>query len=177
MYFRIPASPSRTSRKRPRSEPPSVSPVEYQSRLRQPRCRPSGLVPFTPPPILNPTRTGPGLYAHAKWKASSTTPNHTSSNQPGNRNGITKSQSYNNNNVLLKEKIFLAVDSTIPECDSVPHVNIGPQHQCIIPPFAKVGRDDREPSYEHLLWDPGISSACTEAESMNQPSFQFLIGV
>ncbi|XP_066146816.1 zinc finger protein 541 isoform X3 [Euwallacea fornicatus] len=53
----------------------------------------------------------------------------------------------------------------IPETDSTPHINIGPQYQCAVPtccmPVPK--RVSPLPVYEDLLWDPGISN-CTDAE-------------
>ncbi|CAH1983323.1 unnamed protein product [Acanthoscelides obtectus] len=52
----------------------------------------------------------------------------------------------------------------IPETDSTPHVNIGSQFQCKIPMFSSTpNRSSHEPSYEDLLWDPGIAN-CTDSE-------------
>ncbi|XP_074037248.1 uncharacterized protein isoform X4 [Leptinotarsa decemlineata] len=52
----------------------------------------------------------------------------------------------------------------VPESDSTPHVNIGSHFQCKIPHFTSAPkRSSPEPSYEDLLWDPGISS-CTDSE-------------
>ncbi|KAH1007759.1 hypothetical protein HUJ04_004954 [Dendroctonus ponderosae] len=52
----------------------------------------------------------------------------------------------------------------IPETDSTPHINIGPQNQCTIPTYTSVPkRMSPQPVYEDLLWDPGISS-CTDSE-------------
>lgn len=52
-----------------------------------------------------------------------------------------------------------------PESDATPHMNIGPQFQCSIPQWnPDREKANREPSYEHLLWDPGISKFCTDAE-------------
>lgn len=68
------------------------------------------------------------------------------------------------------ERLFLDVDSTvwnsdpIPETDSTPHVNIGPQFQCSIPPLmSSANRNNPQPCHEDLLWDPGIN--CSDAES------------
>lgn len=60
-----------------------------------------------------------------------------------------------------------STSESIPENDSTPHINVGYQYQCTIPP-CKFGRekDDREPTYEHLLWDPGINTICTETEGI-----------
>lgn len=53
----------------------------------------------------------------------------------------------------------------IPESDSTPHINVGSQFQCTVPPCRPVpNRISREPSYEDLLWDPGINN-CTDTES------------
>lgn len=52
-----------------------------------------------------------------------------------------------------------------PECDISPHVNVGSQFQCAVPAYrGDTGRADREPSYEHLLWDPGISKLTSDSE-------------
>jgi hypothetical protein len=52
-----------------------------------------------------------------------------------------------------------------PESDAMPHMNIGPEFQCSIPQWnPDREKANREPSYEHLLWDPGISKFCTDGE-------------
>lgn len=52
-----------------------------------------------------------------------------------------------------------------PESDANPRINIGPKHQAIIPNLENDRTKlDREPSYEHLLWDPGIGKLCTDSE-------------
>lgn len=57
-----------------------------------------------------------------------------------------------------------------PESDATPHVNIGPQFQCNIPQWSPDReKANRDPSYEHLLWDPGISKFCTDAEGNLTP--------
>jgi hypothetical protein len=57
-----------------------------------------------------------------------------------------------------------------PESDATPHVNIGPQFQCSIPQWSPDReKANRDPSYEHLLWDPGISKFCTDAEGNLTP--------
>ncbi|XP_018579373.1 uncharacterized protein LOC108917312 isoform X2 [Anoplophora glabripennis] len=126
----IPASPVRTSRKRPRTEPLQL-PVFHQSKLRATRSKPQGSAPYTPQPILNPQRIGTGLYSNLKNK---------------NDDGVSWSS------------------EPIPETDSTPHVNIGAQFQCNIPPFTSApNRANPEPTYEDLLWDPGINN-CTDSE-------------
>lgn len=65
---------------------------------------------------------------------------------------------------VLEEDSNCWSSDPIPETDSTPHVNVGPQFQCRIPPFTAVpNRVNPEPAYEDLLWDPGISG-CTDAE-------------
>ncbi|KAJ8925961.1 hypothetical protein NQ315_009814 [Exocentrus adspersus] len=126
----IPASPVRTSRKRPRTEPLQL-PVFHQSKLRATRSKPQGSAPYTPQPILNPQRPGTGLYSNLKHKSDE---------------GVSWSS------------------EPIPETDSTPHVNVGPQFQCTVPPFTSVpNRTNLEPTYEDLLWDPGINN-CTDSE-------------
>ncbi|KAJ8958723.1 hypothetical protein NQ318_016451, partial [Aromia moschata] len=127
----IPASPVKVSRKRPRTEPLQL-PVFHQSKLRATRSKPQGSAPYTPQPILNPQRSGTGLYSNLKGKAGD--------------DGTSWSS------------------EPIPESDSTPHVNIGPQFQCSVPPFTSVpNRINPEPSYEDLLWDPGINN-CIDSE-------------
>lgn len=55
------------SRKRPRSEPLQL-PTVHQSRLRAARGRPPGAAPYTPLPMLNPSRNSSGLFWNAKLK-------------------------------------------------------------------------------------------------------------
>lgn len=51
------------------------------------------------------------------------------------------------------------------ESDAHPHINVGPRHQATIPSLeTDLSKLDREPSYEHLLWDPGIGKLCTDSE-------------
>ncbi|RZC33533.1 mucin-12, partial [Asbolus verrucosus] len=127
----IPASPVRASRKRPRSEPLQL-PVFHQSKLRATRSKPQGFAPYTPQPILNPQRSGTGLYANIKVKS--------------------------------EEDSIGWSNDPIPESDSTPHINVGPQFQCAIPPFTSApNRTNPEPTYEDLLWDPGING-CTDNE-------------
>lgn len=65
--YSIPASPVRIGRKRPRTEPLQL-PILHQSRLRATRSKPQGSTRYTPLPILNPSRTGSGLYWNNKNK-------------------------------------------------------------------------------------------------------------
>lgn len=58
----VPASPIRPCRKRPRVDGHSATGQTYPSRLRR-ACDRHWDSSFTPPPILDPSRPGPGLYA------------------------------------------------------------------------------------------------------------------
>ncbi|KAK9739724.1 ELM2 domain [Popillia japonica] len=131
----ITASPVKNPRKRPRAEPLQL-PILHQSRLRATRSKPQGSARFTPLPILNPTRPGTGLYCNLKQK-------HNTENLD--------SQETNNWN------------EPVPESDSTPHINVGPQFQCKIPPCNQDNRHARKPHREDLLWDPGINNS-TESE-------------
>lgn len=49
-------------------------------------------------------------------------------------------------------------NESIPESDSTPHINVGNDFQCIIPPCSLgYGRPSQESNHEDLLWDPGIN--------------------
>ncbi|KAF2898801.1 hypothetical protein ILUMI_07375, partial [Ignelater luminosus] len=123
----VPASPVRISRKRPRSEPLQL-PVLHQSRLRATRSRPHGSSTYTPPPLLNPTRSGSGLYCGLKHRLTSET---------------------------REDILSIWNNESVPESDSTPHINIGPQFQCSVPPCAKsMHHVDQEPNREYLLWGP-----------------------
>lgn len=55
-------------------------------------------------------------------------------------------------------------NESIPETDSTPHINVGQQFQCKVPPFiSSSNKYSTDPCYEDLLWDPGISG-CSDAE-------------
>ena len=75
VFFSIPASPIRMCRKRPRMEVTHPPHPPYQSRLRATRIHhpAAPTLPYTPPPILPPTRNGQGLY----WQAITTWPSST----------------------------------------------------------------------------------------------------
>lgn len=48
----------------------------------------------------------------------------------------------------------------------VPRINVGSQFQAMIPEVsAEEMKFDRDPSYEHLLWDPGINDNLDDNES------------
>ncbi|KAL3286023.1 hypothetical protein HHI36_000536 [Cryptolaemus montrouzieri] len=52
----------------------------------------------------------------------------------------------------------------VPETDSTPHINVGPQFQCRIPAVSEMpDRYYRDRKHEDLLWDPGINR-CIDSE-------------
>ncbi|XP_025830950.1 uncharacterized protein LOC108738669 isoform X2 [Agrilus planipennis] len=120
----LPCSPARLSRKRPRIEPLQL-PILYQSKLRATRSRPQGCAPYTPPPMLNPSRTGSGLYHSLKIK---------------------KEISDDYPNCWNTE--------SIPESDSTPHINMGSKFQSSIPSLQHRYFVEREQCKENLVWAP-----------------------
>lgn len=80
----IPTSPIRTKKKHrpePLYIPPHASTCGFQSRLRSPRLwdsMPGGRIssppPYTPPPMLSPVRSAPGLFWHVINNSGSLTP-------------------------------------------------------------------------------------------------------
>lgn len=50
-----------------------------------------------------------------------------------------------------------------PECDVLPHINLGSNFQAAIPPVNKI-RPMREPSCDYLLWDPCITNSVSDRE-------------
>ncbi|XP_066995962.2 serine-rich adhesin for platelets [Anabrus simplex] len=163
----IPASPIRSTRKKSRPEPlyilPNAHPT-YQSRLRTPRTsEDSSTSPpplYTPPPMLSPSRNGQGLFWQTTMSSSSgphsssTWPSSTCKNGSGGESSSDESQQGPNS----------GSNSTI-ESDTTPHINVGPAFQCTVPQWnPDREKANREPSYEHLLWDPGISKVCSDSE-------------
>lgn len=57
-----------------------------------------------------------------------------------------------------------------PECDVVPHINLGSNFQAIIPPVNKT-RSIRESGSDYLLWDPCITNAVSDREGKNRKPF------
>uniref|UniRef100_A0A8D8YZU9 Transcriptional-regulating factor 1 n=2 Tax=Cacopsylla melanoneura TaxID=428564 RepID=A0A8D8YZU9_9HEMI len=121
----------------------------YQSRLRSVRSRTSSSAPplhYTPSPVLSPSRSGSGLY----WQAVTSWPSSTT---------------FKDESVSAAETRYLESRDVAPESDTTPHVNIGPQYQALIPECCPYGaKTEREPTYEHLLWDPGISKVTSDSE-------------
>nr|CAD7393485.1 unnamed protein product [Timema cristinae] len=158
-------SPIRVARKRSRPEPLYILPhpvPSYRSRLRAPRLQePGSSSPppqYTPPPMLSPARQGQGLF----WQAinvphsASLSPATWPSSTTVSRNGTIES--------CGQEESSMPTE-TAPESDATPHINLGPDFQCVIPQWnPDREKANREPSYEHLLWDPGISKVSTDAE-------------
>uniref|UniRef100_A0A1B6CCX3 Protein krueppel n=1 Tax=Clastoptera arizonana TaxID=38151 RepID=A0A1B6CCX3_9HEMI len=143
----VPASPIRVCRKRPRYEISNPPHPSYQSRLRTSRIHhpAAPILPYTPTPILPPGRNGQGLY----WQAVTTWPSSTTPK----------------GEFPFSDECGQDISGVAPETDMSPHVNIGPQYQCVLPKWIEEPvRIDREPSFEHLLWDPGISKLTSENE-------------
>uniref|UniRef100_A0A1Y1LPB3 Transcriptional-regulating factor 1 n=2 Tax=Photinus pyralis TaxID=7054 RepID=A0A1Y1LPB3_PHOPY len=129
----VPASPIRQSRKRPRSEPLQL-PVLYQSRLRATRSRPHGSSTYTPPPLLNPTRSGSGLYCSLKKE--------------------NREDAYNVwNNESIPES-----DST-PHINIGSQFQCHPP-----PCRKGLSRVDLEPNREFLLWNPSCTLSDNEVD-------------
>ncbi|XP_050548753.1 serine-rich adhesin for platelets-like isoform X2 [Daktulosphaira vitifoliae] len=113
----------------------------FRSRL---RCHRLGMLneptlQYTPKPMLSPSRNGRGLY----WQAVTSWPSSTT----------------------VKEGIVedcVGLDSP-PECDVVPHINLGSNFQAIIPPV-NINRPARETSIDYLLWDPYTTNSVAERE-------------
>ncbi|KAJ8670358.1 hypothetical protein QAD02_001617 [Eretmocerus hayati] len=105
----------------------------YPSRLRR-ACDRHWDSSYTPPPILDPSRSGPGLYARL----------HT---MKGDSTEFNSDDSQNNDGPPPRINIGTRYQAAIPpkvESDSPRLVT--------------------EPEMDHLLWDPGIDSALTETE-------------
>lgn len=72
-----------------------------------------------------------------------------------------------NKNIILDahdEPLSSWGNDSAPESDSTPHINVGREFQCSIPPFMPgYNRPNQESSHEDLLWDPGINK-CTDSE-------------
>lgn len=67
---------------------------------------------------------------------------------------------FNISEVIVEDCVGL--DSP-PECDVLPHINLGSNFQAEIPPIIK-NRPIREPCSDYLLWDPCITSSVSERE-------------
>src|SRR5699024_2438284 len=110
------------------------------SRLRSPRiwnsskteCMPRiSPPPYTPPPMLSPVRSGPGLF----WKINGTTINSKYPSHNSVKSTLKKSihELYEQNEVEQKTPTTayepLIYDYDIPQTDIQPHVKIGPNFQ------------------------------------------------
>ncbi|GAU98322.1 hypothetical protein RvY_09483-2 [Ramazzottius varieornatus] len=150
----------------------------FASRLRSPRLSgdKSSLTPppYTPPPMLSPSRRGSGLFWNVVNTASSgTTTPHSASRFLLKRSLSSTSTSYDYTSALrassgddlldLKESPF-NFSSSAPETDKSPHINCGPQHQAVLPrlqgPETEVAYLNAAPK-EDCLWDPKMASHLT----------------
>lgn len=155
--------------------PPHVNAHIYHSRLRSPFVRSSALPesiqhisppPYTPPPMLSPLRSGPGLF----WKI-------TGSSKYSNHSSATSSLKKSNYELVKCEPADLELrtpttayepviyEYDIPHTDVQPHVNIGPNFQARIPAF----NCNRKPlkhrqGKEDLLWDPNTLATVNEEQ-------------
>ncbi|GAB6021741.1 hypothetical protein CHUAL_004319 [Chamberlinius hualienensis] len=165
----IPNSPSimkRKHRPEPLHIPPQVSTGVYQSRLRSPRLwDPSfGKVmsppPYTPPPMLSPVRSGPGLFWHVLSGSGSLTPK-SAPVTPGRFSNCYTSASVTIDTIpVVAEE---TTDSEPPETDIQPHVNIGASFQANLPSF-RTGQTNYEPYMADLVWDPKTEEMLTEKD-------------
>ncbi|XP_038072784.1 uncharacterized protein LOC119741156 isoform X2 [Patiria miniata] len=182
--FRNPPPPTQPSptKKRPRPSPlhiPScvntgtpggIIPGTYQSQMRSPRelggfyphhpYRSSGSgttpPPYTPPPMLSPIRSGPGLYFNVgPLPMPSMTP----------KTPSMMSMHRRNSSAAPEEAVSDFVFST-----AEPHINVGPEFQATIPDLIVEGRDESvEPDYR-LGWlasDPSVNEKYTISEVTN----------
>ncbi|XP_024080741.1 uncharacterized protein LOC106672933 isoform X1 [Cimex lectularius] len=133
----IPTSPLRMARKRLRLENPAFSKPPYHSRLRKVRkSEPNEQLPYTPTPLLPPTRYGQGLY----WQTIATSPCPSTVKEEAD----------------VKELLY--------ESDSVPHINIGPEYQCSIPPCLKNSQLDAGFAEDQLLWESSLNEMSNDSE-------------
>jgi hypothetical protein len=128
-------SPVRHHKKRPRLDLPSQHKGSYlhPSRLRR-ACDRHWDSSYTPPPILDPSRPGSGLYARLHQGERDST-------------DFSSDDSQGNDGPPPRINIGTRYQATMPqilETDS--------------------GRPAAEPEMDHLLWDPGIDAALTETE-------------
>ncbi|XP_025419311.1 uncharacterized protein LOC112689690 isoform X2 [Sipha flava] len=134
-----PNSTNKVNRKRCFGETTTYK--SFRSRL---RCHRLGMLneptlQYTPKPILSPSRNGRGLY----WQAVTSWPSSSAIKE-----------------VIVEDCV--GQDSP-PECDILPHINLGSNFQAAIPPISKV-RTIREPSNDYLLWDPCITNSASDRE-------------
>ncbi|GAB1604556.1 hypothetical protein Ahia01_000737100, partial [Argonauta hians] len=156
-------SPVRTKRKHrpaPLIIPPYVSNSGFQSRLRSPRVRDGNEVrtlsppPYTPPPMLSPVRSGPGLFCNIQTRPVSP---RLSSNLSARLPILNRRTSIG----TPSQETPVSDDSTEteapPETDILPHVNVGSNYQAELPHFSSNRFEvSLVESKEDLLWDPSI---------------------
>ncbi|XP_011496215.1 PREDICTED: uncharacterized protein LOC105360899 [Ceratosolen solmsi marchali] len=129
------SSPLRHHKKRPRLDIPlhNKGSYLYSSRLRR-ACDRHWDSSYTPPPILDPSRSGSGLYARL----------HQNEKDP---TDFSSDDSQGNDGPPPRINIGTRYQATIPQIVEIDS-----------------DRLTAEPEMDHLLWDPGIDSALTETE-------------
>jgi hypothetical protein len=172
------ASPKRAKhRPEPLYIPPHVNTCGYQSRLRSPRLWDPASVadtknlsppPYTPPPMLSPVRSGPGLFWHIisgsmTPKSGTITPKFVYARKSSSDKEKEETTSLIVNNTPTTA--YEPFDSEVPETDIQPHVNIGPSFQARIPAFNR-NRDEAKYRTEKadLIWDPIVAESLTDEE-------------
>ncbi|CAG2161919.1 unnamed protein product, partial [Oppiella nova] len=173
------ASPKRPKhRPEPLYIPPHVNTCGYQSRLRSPRLWDPSVLPdtknlspppYTPPPMLSPVRSGPGLFWHII--SGNMTPKSGAAIQPKfvySRKSSSDvkeevlSQSVAQTPTTAYEPYDCEIPETAYETDIQPHVNIGPSFQARIPAFNK-NKDEAKYRTDKgdLVWDPSVAESLT----------------
>ena len=159
--------------------PPHVNTCGYQSRLRSPRLwDPSAVIdtknlsppPYTPPPMLSPVRSGPGLFWHIisgsmTPKSGTITPKFVYSRKSS-VEVKEKEEPFSQSSVAqTPTTAYEPFDCEIPETDIQPHVNIGPNFQARIPAFNK-NKDEAKYRSEKAdkVWDPTVAGTLTEED-------------
>lgn len=161
--------------------PPHVNTCGYQSRLRSPRLwDPSAVIdtknlsppPYTPPPMLSPVRSGPGLFWHIisgsmTPKSGTIAPKFVYSRKSSVEMKAEKEEPFNQSSTVAQTPTtaYEPYDCEIPETDIQPHVNIGPTFQARIPAFNK-NKDEAKFRKEKadLVWDPTLADSLTDED-------------
>ncbi|XP_026824869.1 uncharacterized protein LOC105280652 isoform X2 [Ooceraea biroi] len=132
-------SPARHCRKRPRMDGQyaNSSSYSYPSRLRK-ACDRQWTGDYTPPPILDPSRPGPGLYARL--------------HQYERDSDFSSDDSQGNDCPPPRINVGIRYQAVVPpvECD-----RMGPTDR---------DREEDDAEADHLLWDPGINNTLTSTE-------------
>ncbi|CAL1266686.1 unnamed protein product [Larinioides sclopetarius] len=164
----LPTSPMKHKKKRrpePIYIPPYVNTSNFHSRLRSPRRldmknsdqKNLSPPPYTPPPMLSPVRSGSGLFWHILSGSGSLTPKSAPITPSF---GLARKASIGETSPEVEEEF-----TEVPESDSVPHVNIGPNYQAKIPPFNPNFKDALLVKHKaDKVWDPSTMDSITEEE-------------